>query len=45
VASAFLGLLEWWFDEGRGVPPEDVDRIFQESVAPAAGDRGPDVCA
>jgi AcrR family transcriptional regulator len=32
VAGAFLGLLEWWLDEGSGVPPEDVDRIFQETV-------------
>ncbi|MDZ7780588.1 MAG: TetR/AcrR family transcriptional regulator [Gemmatimonadota bacterium] len=33
VAGAFLGLLEWWFDEGRALAPEEVDRVFQEAVA------------
>ena len=32
VAGAFLGILEWWLEEGRGVPPEEVDRVFQETV-------------
>lgn len=34
VAGAFLGLLEWWLEEGRDASPEEVDRIFQETVAP-----------
>lgn len=42
VTGAFLGLLEWWFDEGRGVPPEEVDRVFQETVGGAPRrDEGP----
>lgn len=42
VAGAFLGLLEWWFDEGSGVPPAQVDRVFQETVGGSRAADGPD---
>jgi AcrR family transcriptional regulator len=32
VASAFLGLFEWWLDEARNLPAEEVDGIFQRTV-------------
>lgn len=33
VAGAFLGLVEWWFESSHGFTPDEVDRIFQETVA------------
>lgn len=33
VAGAFLGLVEWWLDEGSQLTPEEVDRVFQQTVA------------
>lgn len=32
VAGAFLAVFEWWLDEARGLPAEEVDRVFQRSV-------------
>lgn len=32
IAGAFLGLIEWWFDQGARFTAEEVDRIFQETV-------------
>jgi hypothetical protein len=33
VVGAFLGLVSWWLDAGDRLSAEDVDRVFQESVA------------
>lgn len=32
VAGALIGLLRWWFEEGVGWTPEEVDRAFHEAV-------------
>lgn len=32
VAGAFMALMTWWFEEGAGVGPEEVDRVFQRAV-------------
>lgn len=37
VASAFLGLFEWWLEEARSLPAEEVDRIFQRTVGVEVG--------
>lgn len=33
VAGAFLGLFEWWLEEARDLPAEQIDGIFQRTVA------------
>lgn len=40
VAGAFLGLFEWWLDEARSLPAEEVDEIFQRTVGGGLGPRG-----